>query len=346
MKKLIVGSLNGSAGKTSLILGLSKVLGKKIGYLKPFGDRLLYKKKRLWDYDSALVTKVCELSELPEEMSIGFEHAKLRYMYSKDEIKKKLDEMAAHAGEGKDVLFIEGPDSLASGTSINLDIISVATDQKASLVFVVSGGEDTIIDQVMFIHKFVDITGAKLNGIIINKVGDTEDFKNTYLDTIKETGIKVLGLLPYREELTFYNVGFLADGLFAKVLAGEAGLNKTVSRIFVGAMSADTAMTKSYFANEARKLVITGGDRSDMILAALESGSSAIVLTNDLLPPPNIIAKATELEVPLLLVSADTYSVAKQIDEMEPLVTANEPKKVDLLADLVKNNVDLKGLGL
>ena len=50
MKNIIIGSVDENAGKTSLIVGLGRAIsGKKFGYLKPFGDRLLYRKKRLWD---------------------------------------------------------------------------------------------------------------------------------------------------------------------------------------------------------------------------------------------------------------------------------------------------------
>jgi BioD-like phosphotransacetylase family protein len=346
MKKLIVGSINKSAGKTSFIVGLGKALGKSVGYMKPFGDRLLYKKKRLWDYDSALVTDVFGLRESPEEMSIGFEHAKLRYMYDKEQTKKKLDEMANYAGGGKDVLFVEGPENLACGVSIHLDVISVAKDLGGKLVFVVSGSEDTVIDHITFISKFVDTTNVELAGVVINKVQDVEDFKNTYLDFITHTGIKVLGVLPYQRELGLFSVDFLADGLFSKILAGESGLKKTVTRVFVGAMSADVVVKEPWFVKEENKLVITSGDRTDMIVASLETGAAAIVLTNNILPPPKIIAKASDLGVPLLQVSGDTFQIAKQVDDMEPLLSRSATEKVDLLAEMVKNNCDFDALSL
>ncbi len=59
MKNLIIGSMDPNSGKTSLIVGLGKAIaGKKFGYLKPFGDRLLYRKKRLWDQDTALIANI------------------------------------------------------------------------------------------------------------------------------------------------------------------------------------------------------------------------------------------------------------------------------------------------
>ncbi|MHB9098682.1 MAG: AAA family ATPase, partial [Syntrophales bacterium] len=49
MDTIVVTSLRQSAGKTSIIIGITKSLNKKIGYIKPFGERFLYRKKRLWD---------------------------------------------------------------------------------------------------------------------------------------------------------------------------------------------------------------------------------------------------------------------------------------------------------
>ena len=42
MDKFVVTSLRQGAGKTSIIIGLAKALNRKIGYIKPLGERLLY----------------------------------------------------------------------------------------------------------------------------------------------------------------------------------------------------------------------------------------------------------------------------------------------------------------
>jgi len=57
MKSLIVASTREDAGKTSTIIALARILNKRFGYLKPLGDRFLYRKKRLWDYDASLLTQ-------------------------------------------------------------------------------------------------------------------------------------------------------------------------------------------------------------------------------------------------------------------------------------------------
>jgi hypothetical protein len=53
MKNIVIGSVSENAGKTSFVVGLARAINGKFGYLKPFGDRLIYRKKRLWDHDAA-----------------------------------------------------------------------------------------------------------------------------------------------------------------------------------------------------------------------------------------------------------------------------------------------------
>ena len=78
-----------------------------------------------------------------------------------------------------------------------------------------------------------------------------------------------------------------------------------------------------------------------MILASLESDTSGIILTNNILPPSNIISKASERNIPLLMVFSDTYQTAKPIESLEPLLTKDDAEKVDLLQQLVKKHVNL-----
>jgi BioD-like phosphotransacetylase family protein len=96
--------------------------------------------------------------------------------------------------------------------------------------------------------------------------------------------------------------------------------------------------------HEESKVVITSGDRIDMIVAALESNAAAVMLTNNILPPSNLISKAAKCEIPLLLVSADTYEIAKQIEGMESLPTKDDLGKIALIEQMVRTHVNLQAL--
>ena len=339
MEKFVIASIGKGAGKTSLIIGLAKVLKRPFGYLKPLGDRLIYREKKVWDYDADLMTSLFGGRKDPEDLTIGFEHAKLRYMYDGEGRKKRLQEMISQA-QG-DMLFVEGGEYLRYGVSLGLDPITIAKDIGARLVFLISGNEDVLMDDAIFIKNYLDMTGVAFKGVIFNKVQNREEFKDFYVTKIEEQGIPILGVIPYEKELTLLTVNYLAKRLLAKVITGENAMNRVVRNIMVGAMSLNALFQTSIFKRE-EKLVITSGDREDMILAAIESSTVGVVITNNILPSSNIISKAYERNIPLLLVPQDTYQAATQIDNIESLMTKDDTHKIELMEQLVEKYVDVK----
>ncbi len=337
MKIITVASLDRSAGKTSVIVGAIKTMGEGAAYMKPFGDRLIYRKKRLWDHDSALITEISNLKEDPVDLSVGFEHTKIMFTYDEKAIAKRLHDMVSRIGNGKDILFIEGGRNIEYGMSVNLDAITVTRLVDGEMILVVSGDEGTVLDDLFFIRNIVDSHTLPLKGVILNKVRDIEGFESTFGAVVKKTGVPILGMVPFREELTYFSVRYVAEGLMAKVIAGEEGLSRRIKTILVGAMSTDALLRTSLLQQED-KLIITAGDRSDMIVTALDSNASAVVLTNNIIPPPNIISRASDLGIPLLLVDVDTFKAAKRIDDMEPLLSSKETGKIDLLGSLIRES--------
>lgn len=339
MKNIIVTSLRKDAGKTSVIVGLAKNSSQKMGYLKPFGDRLLYRKKRLWDFDAAVCTAAMGAEESPEAMSIGFDHSKLRFMYDEKTTGDKVREIAELNSQGKDIMLIESSMDITRGLSVNLDALSLCKYMNGELLVVLSGTNDQICDDAYELKKILEHDGVKLAGVIINKIHDIEDFKAVYGEHFEALELPILGILPYAENLTRPSMRFLADLFFAKILAGEKGLTNTIKDVFVGAMSADAVLRMQRF-NKDSKLVITSGDRSDMILAALDTKASGIILTNNILPPPNIIASASGTNVPLLLVAQDTFQAAKKVDNLVSLLSKDDDDKMEQLAGMIKDHVE------
>lgn len=341
MDKLIIASTRKNAGKTGVIIGMAKAKGGKFGYVKPFGDRLFYRKKRLWDYDSALIVNIFDLDRDPEDLSIGFDHAKIRYMYDGRTIREKLTDLMMNLDGEENLVFIEGGQDLTYGASVNLDALSLTRHLNGKLLVVVSGDDEVIMDDLSFVKRYVDLSPVDFRGVILNKVKDPADFRNTYLESIERMGIEVIGIIPYERELTHMSVSTLVERIFVKVIAGEGGLGNVIHNIFIGAMSGTTAQMDPLFKRE-NKLIITSGDRSEMIVAALESDTACVMLTNNIVPSPAIISRASELNVPLLLVPDDTYQVARQIDSMDIVVAKNEVEKIDLLESLVTENIDME----
>ncbi|MFA5307855.1 MAG: DRTGG domain-containing protein [Dehalococcoidales bacterium] len=342
MNNIIIGSVSENSGKTSFIIGLAKAAGKKFGYLKPFGDKLIYRKKRLWDYDAALITNIFGLQQSSDEMTIGFEHAKLRYMYDEAGTKAKLLDMVRNLDSANELLIIEGGKELSYGASVRLDTLSLVKYTGGKLVLVVSGDEGRIIDDITFIKTYVDMAGIDCS-VIINKIKNLDDYKASYLPDIKSMGVNVLGVIPDEAELTYPTMAYLAEKLQARTIAGESGLKNRIKHIFIGSKSADTAVRDPRF-NQQDKLIIASGDRSDYIASALVVPASGIILTNNILPPPYLLTKLSDASIPVLLVPYDTYETAKQIDEAVPLLTRDDADNIRLLQTLVEQNVDIKSL--
>ena len=73
-------------------------------------------------------------------------------------------------------------------------------------------------------------------------------------------------------------------------------------------------------------------------------GTAGIVLTNNIVPPPNVVSRAAGAGIPLLLVPGDTYAVALQVERIAPLLTADDDRRIDRVSDLFAENVDLEGI--
>jgi len=343
MDKIIIGSICQSTGKTSLIVGLARLLKKKIGYAKPLGDRMLYRKKRLWDYDSALITNIFGLEEIPDDISIGFDHSKLRFMYDEKSIGEKLDSILSDVGKDKDIVFIEGGKEINFGISVHLDVLSIASHTKSKLVLLSSGSENAILDDLLFLKKRIDLSSINFGGVILNKIPNLEEFRDNHLAALQASGLNILGMIPFEKELTTFSVGYLAERLFAKVVSGEDQLHRLIEHVFIGTMHVHAAQENPLF-KEEKKVVITSGDRTDMILASLDSDAACVVLTGNIYPTAKIVAAAKEKNIPLLLVPADTFQIARQMDVMEPLLTKDDRSKIDRIENLVRTHVKVDEL--
>ncbi len=106
----------------------------------------------------------------------------------------------------------------------------------------------------------------------------------------------------------------------------------------IGAMTPETALEQ--MRRVSRKAIVTGGDRTDIQMAALSTDTSCLVLTGGLYPARSVLNKASELGVPVLVTALNTLEAAEAVDH---LIARIDPqiRKMDLIAKVVKENVDL-----
>ncbi|MBZ0272207.1 AAA family ATPase [bacterium] len=338
MTAVVAASLREGAGKTTVLLGLARAAGKS-RYVKPLGDHLVYRMKRQWDQDAALMNHALGLGAEPESLTIGFEPSRIRYTHPGG-VDEALDAMLMANGDAP--LFIEAGRDLAAGASADLDAVSLVQKAGATLLLVLDEDDDRVLDAAAFVARVCAGKAARI-GLVVNKVRDTADFRATIAPQIAKMGLALWGVIPHEPALQELCVATIADRLFAKVLAGEGALTHRVRNILVGAMSADAVLRSPVMKREDR-LLITSGERDDMLLAALRTDCVGVIATNNTPPAPPVIARFVEADIPLLLARGDTFAVATQVHEIRPLLTENDDEKIEIAASLVAANIDAKAI--
>ena len=171
----------------------------------------------------------------------------------------------------KDLVIIEALHESCLGASLNLSAADLAKAFESHLLLLSTNNRDTALDEILFEKFCIAQRGAQISGVMFNRVRNTFDgrIRNVFIPTLEKQGIRVWGIIPESTILTAPTVKELVDALGGDVLCGEKNLSNLVERYLVGAMTQDAAI--HYFRSAPRKAVITGGDRPDIALAALET---------------------------------------------------------------------------
>jgi BioD-like phosphotransacetylase family protein len=134
----------------------------------------------------------------------------------------------------------------------------------------------------------------------------------------------------------------MVEALGGKVLCAQDKLDQLAENISIGAMTADVALR--FFQRTPHKVVITGGDRADIQLTALQTSTRCLILTGDLYPNERILTRAEELGVPVILVSQDTFTTAETCDRLRWHMSLNSEHKIARAVEIVDRCMDWKRL--
>jgi hypothetical protein len=345
-KAIVITSTRTSAGKTTVGLGAALAArGTKTGYLKPFGDRLVYKKKHLLDSDAVLFRSVLGAPGAPEGHCLGFDYELLWKQSKTMDMSKELRKHFKAVAAGRDAVIVESGFNFSYGRWAHLDAISIARSLDAELVLVADGDPGIVYDKCSIFNDCAHDAGLKLNGVVINQVSPAWSEKMGWAaDALADDfSMDVLGKVPMLPQIDRLSMGTVSEKLAARVLAGGQGLGRTVDKVRVGAMSAESALSMRAF-HEPGKLVITSGDRVDFVLLCLESDTAGLILTNGVVPHSNILAKADEAGVPVLSVQADTFSTAKMVERIVPEIRPEDESKISVIERGISKNVDVAKL--
>jgi len=344
MKVVYIASVTSYAGKSLAALGIGLCLrerGYKVGYFKPVGSLPAEAKGTITDEDALFISQRLDPAAPVEALCpvlLTEELTSHAFAGRLEPLDSKIRDALCRVAKGKDVVLAGGLGDLSRGALFGLCAPAVAEllDARALIVANYKGNstvEDIILARQVLADRFL---GVVFNSAAAQHMEHLSEHVKPHLEA---RGLAVLGVLPQDEVIGSITARELAQHLGAKVLAGEKGLDELIKRFVVGAMSVSSAIR--YFRDMDDKAVITGGDRPDIQLAALQTSTRALVLTGNLYPSAPLIQRANQLGVPILLVGDDTLATVGHIEDAMGRLRVRGETKVQRAKELMEEHFDL-----
>lgn len=321
MATLYVLSTETYSGKTAVCIGLGLRMREdccSVGYMKPVNLSAVLQAGQPYDEDVVFIKELFGLSEPLEVLApVQLTPQRLEALLtggSPEEFHRRLIEAYRVVSANYQIVILEGASNLREGYVVRLappQLAALGADLDAKALAVVRYEDARSVDHFLAARARL---GDRLIGVVVNAVpGLHLEFAETYLrDYLENQGIPVFAVLPRQRVLQATTIGELADGLSAEILVHADMRDELVESLMVGAMGVDQAL--HYFRRRANKAVITGGDRSDIQSAALETSTKCLILTGNLHPSAAILARAEEAGVAVMLAPQDTLTAIEIAD--------------------------------
>jgi hypothetical protein len=358
-RRIFVAATRMNDGKTTACLGLFAALQHlypRVGFIKPVGQRYVEVEGHKVDEDSYLLEMIYKVQVPIESMSpITIDPTFTRRFLSRPEetyalLVDKISRAFDRVSWEKDFTLIEGTGHAGVGSVFDLSNARVASILDAKVVLVCPGGIGRPIDEIalnkaLFDREGVEIIGAILNKVEVDKIPQVEEYAGKGLARL---GVPLLGVLPVQKMLSAPNLSQVAVEIGGRWLnANASGAHERILRVVVGAMTAKGIIDHLQPGN----LLITPGDRDDVILAAISatsiSGTKAIagiILTNDILPHPKLLELLAQTDLPVIAAPEDAYTITSKIHNMTVKTQPHDTDKIPVIKRLVTEHVNLQKL--
>ncbi len=355
-KTLMIGSCEPFSGKSAFVLGVARKLisaKEQIRFGKPLATSLEFdlnaarssSNKPLIDDDVRFIGQTLDLQEDQLIPSLHYLDASTADQRLKDSClgaRKDLENLKKTLNAPFDgVNILEAAGSLHEGLLYGLSLGQLAKSLEAKVILVHLWQDSCSVDALLAAKEQL---GEHLVGIVLNAVkpNEVEALESSVVPSLEELGFVVYGVMPRSPLLRSVTVGELVRRLEARVICCSERLELMVETLSIGAMNVNSAM--QFFRKRRNMAVVTGADRTDIQLAALEASTQCLILTGAGEPLPQLINRAEELDVPLLKVDHDTLSTVEVIEQAFGHVRLHEPVKASYSFRLVEEHCDLDRL--
>ena len=312
---LLIGSCEPFSGKSAVVLGLARQLGRE-GVSVLFGKPLATSAADFpMDPEVRFVGTTLGLSDeqlLPSLRVLEPATAQARLLAADLEAGDVLDDLRSRiAAEAERLVLLEAAGTLSEGLLFGLSLAQLARELDAQVLLVQPWSDSRSVEPLLEARQQL---GDRLAGVVLNGVAPEglATLRAELEPALERLGFPVLGVMPRSPLLRSVTVEELVRRLDARVLCCQDRLDLLVETLSIGAMNVNSAM--EFFRRRRNMAVVTGADRTDIQLAALEASTQCLILTGVGDPLPQLISRAEELEVPVLKVDHDTLTTVETID--------------------------------
>ncbi len=358
-KRIFVAATRMNDGKTTTCLGLFEALHSlyaRIGFIKPIGQRYVDVGGLQVDEDSYLLDQIFHVEVPIESMSPVTVDATFTRRYLDDPathraiIVDRICRAFDRVSWEKNFTIIEGTGHAGVGAVFDHSNAAVARLLDAKVIIVAQGGIGRPVDEIALNKALFDKEGVEVIGAVLNKVEPEKmqlvaDYAARGLGKL---GVPLLGVLPVQKMLSAPGLGQVAEAIHGRWINGNPQTgNERILRVVIGAMTAKGIIDHLL----PGVLVITPGDRDDIILAAIASaggigqrGLSGIILTQGILPHPKILELLAQTNIAVIAADEDSYSIASKINNMTVKTQPQDRDKIPVIKRLIQENVNLERL--
>ncbi len=354
-KNLYITSTESRSGKSAICLGIMELLVRninRVGFFRP----LIREKTGKPDNDIDLISKYFKL-DVPYDDMYGCTIAEANELIAlgkQDELIERIFNKYNRIENDYDFVLCEGTDFEGSTSSLEFDInAEVANNFGCPVLLVATAHNKTpgeTFNSIEVTVESLNEKGCKILSIIVNRANPSNEKEIiNYLDRKYEDAGMLIYSVPNEKYLGNPTIGEIVDILNARVLYGHDQLDRHAHNIIVAAMQLRNFLKGI----DHGTLVITPGDRGDVIIACLASLSSVtmpaisgILLTGGLRPEETICKLIEGLSnmVPIISVETDTFNSARMVDNIHAVIEPTNTRKITRALELFEKNVSVSDL--
>ena len=343
MASVYVTSTETFVGKSAVCTALLSTMrkdGHSIGYMKPISVSVTHTPEAVLDADAAFIKETFDLAAPLEQIApVLLRRSTIEAVLrgEQHDWSQQVRQAYETISQAADVTVLEGTNSWSEGALVDLSADRVADIVDAPVLLVIRYRTTLAVDAIVAVQRFI---GDRLMGVLMNQIEETRfDFvQDSVVPYLEKRNIPVFGTLPRDQGLAGIPVDELIEELGGRVVGTARGTDKVVESLMIGAMGAEAGL--SHFRRRANKAVVTGGDRTDLQLAALETSTNALILSGNFQPTPAVVAKAEQRDVPIIIVGDDTLTAVERIENMFGHIRFHQRTKLDRFVELMDECFD------